>query len=139
MNRLWTMALLVVLGLAGWAGADEFPLKDHPDSKDWPDLFGPDLSNAAFPKGVWRIEDGVLTATEDRCIWTKKQYENFILDLEFKNAPGSNSGVFVYCIDQNKYISDSVEIQICDDYAEKWAKMPRSWHTAAIFGHQPAT
>jgi hypothetical protein len=27
-----------------------------------------------------------------------------------------------------------VEIQICDDFAEQWAKMPNTWHCAAIFG-----
>lgn len=139
MSRLWVLGLVVGLGWAGWAGAEEFPLKEHPDSKDWQDLFAPDLSNADFPKGVWSVEDGVLSATEDRCIWTTKQYENFILDLEFKNAPGTNSGVFVYCGDRGKYVSDSVEIQICDDYAEKWAKMPKTWHCGAIFGHQAAS
>ena len=41
-----------------------------------------------YPEGVWSVDDGVLTATEDQCIWTKKEYENFILDLEFKNADG---------------------------------------------------
>lgn len=139
MTRLWVCSLMVGLGLASWGWTEEFPLQKHPDSKDWPDLFAPDLSNADFPKGVWYFDNGVLTAKEDRCIWTKKQYENFILDLEFKNAPGSNSGVFVYCSDKKNFIPNSVEIQICDDYAPKWARMPRSWHTGAIFGHQPAT
>ncbi|MDW8038714.1 MAG: DUF1080 domain-containing protein [Thermoguttaceae bacterium] len=139
MSRLLVVTVMMLGSMAGWVLAEEFPLKEHPNSKDWPDLFGPDLAEADFPKGVWYFENGVLTAKEDRCIWTKKQYENFILDLEFKNAPGSNSGVFVYCSDPNDFIPNSVEIQICDDYAEKWAKMPRSWHTGAIFGHQPAT
>ena len=55
-----------------------------------------DLSEAIAPQGVWSITDGVLTASEDQNIWTKKQYENFVLDLEFKTAPGTNSGVVIY-------------------------------------------
>jgi len=85
---------------------------------------------------VWAVRAGVLTATQDQCIWTRKQYENFILDLEFRNASGTNSGVFVYCSDMGNFVPNSVEVQIADDYAPRWAKMPKSWHCAAIFGHQ---
>jgi len=34
-----------------------------------------------------------------------------------------------------EWIPNSVEIQIADDYAEKWAKAPKTWHCGAIFGH----
>ena len=61
-------------------------------------------------------------ASEDKCIWTKKVYDNFVLDLEFKNAPETNSGVIVYCSDAEDWIPNSVEIQIADDYNDKWAK-----------------
>ena len=57
------------------------------------DLFAPDLSNADYPEGVWSVTDGVLTATKDQCIWTKDVYDDFILDLQFKTAEGTNSGV----------------------------------------------
>lgn len=107
----------------------------HPDSSQWPELFARDLSNAMYPAGVWAFKDDVLTATEDQCIWTKDQYANFVLDLEFKNSEGTNSGVIVYCSDIKNWIPNSVEIQIADDFAEKWAKAPASWHCGAIFGH----
>jgi len=140
MNRVWVWPLVVVLALAGWAWADEFPLKEHPDSKDWPDLFGPNLEEADFLEGIWYLQDGVLTAKEDRYIWTKKQYENFILDLEFKNAAGTNSGVFVYCSDVKHFVPNSVEIQIYDDHSvQPGSNIPRNWLCGAIFGHQAAT
>ncbi len=101
-------------------------------------LFNPDLSNADFPAGVWSVEDGILTATEDQCIWTKKDYDNFILELEFKNAEGTNSGVIVYCSDTKNWIPNSVEIQIADDYAKQWAEADKTWQCAAIFGHLAA-
>ena len=31
-------------------------------------LFDQDLGNANYPKGVWTIRDGVLTASEDQVI-----------------------------------------------------------------------
>ncbi len=111
----------------------------HPDTHDWPALFSPDLSDAEFPAGVWTVEDGVLTASEDQAIWAKRDYENFILDMEFKTAPGTNSGVIVYCTDVADWIPNSVEIQIADDYAEEWAKAPATWHCGAIFGHLAPT
>ena len=107
----------------------------HPDTSGWESLFKMDLSNADRPEGVWTFSDEVLTASEDQAIWTTRNYDNFILDLEFKNAPGTNSGVVVYCSDMKEWIPNSVEIQIADDYAEKWAKAPKTWHCGAIFGH----
>jgi hypothetical protein len=134
------MLLTVCLGCTATAlAAEVVPPKTHPDSSGWDDLFAANLSNAIYPEGVWSFQDGVLTATEDRCVWTKKQYENFILDLEFKNAPGTNSGVFVYCTDVDDFIPNSVEVQIADDFSPKWSKMPRTWQCAAIFGHLAAT
>ncbi len=111
----------------------------HPNTAGWADLFQSDLSNAEFPAGVWTVADGVLTASEDQAIWTKKDYSNFVLDLEFKTAPGTNSGVIVYASDTKDWIPNSVEIQIADDYAEKWAMSPATWHCGAIFGHLAPT
>jgi len=111
----------------------------HPDVSGWPDLFAADLSNAQFPAGVWTVADGVLTASEDQAIWTVRDYENFIVDLEFRTAAGTNSGVIVYCSDIANWIPNSVEIQIADDFAEEWAKEPATWHCGAIFGHLAPT
>jgi acetyl esterase/lipase len=115
--------------------ADSARAKAHPDVSNWQDLFAVDLSNAVFPEGVWVSENGILTASEDHAIWTARDYDNFILDLEFKTAAGTNSGVVVYCSDMENWVPNSVEIQIADDYAEKWAKAPETWHCGAIFGH----
>jgi hypothetical protein len=47
--------------------------------------------------------------------------------------------VIVYASNMENWIPNSVEIQIADDYAEKWAKAPKTWHCAAIFGHLAPT
>ena len=134
------LLLAVCLGLCSmtYAGEPVSP-KAHPDSSTWENLLTEDLSGATFPKGVWFWQDGALTATKDECIWTKKQYENFVVDLEFKTAPGTNSGVIVYCSDAKNWIPNSIEIQIADDFAEKWAKSPKTWQCAAIFGRLAPT
>lgn len=141
-----TVALLLVcLSWTAATRADEaIPPKTHPDSSKWQGLFDKDLSNAIYPPGVWYYEDGLLTASKDINIWTKKEYENCIIDLEFKNGPNANSGVFVYGSDitPGKW-THSVEIQILDDYgdkwtkdnpAKKWYKVPPSWQCGGIFG-----
>jgi hypothetical protein len=111
----------------------------HPDTTGWEPLLKADLSNAEYPKGVWTFKDGVLTATKDQCLWTRKDYENFILDVEFKVDAGANGGVIVYCSSVKNWIPNSVEVQITDDSHEKWAKSPPSWRCGAIFGHLPAS
>jgi hypothetical protein len=138
--RIATSIMAVcVVALVGVSSVAAPTTGSHPDTTGWQDLFAPDLSNAIYPKGVWTVEGGVLTASEDKAIWTENQYENFTVDLEFKNAPGTNSGVFVYASDMEKWIPNSVEIQIADDFAAKWAKAPASWHCAAIFGRHAPT
>jgi len=105
---------------------------------EWNPLFTNTLSNAVFSKGIWHLENGELTATEDQPIWTQEVYQNFELDLEFKNASGTNSGVFLYA-DTSRWISHSIEVQIADDYDSVWANKPQSWQCGAIFGHQAAS
>lgn len=119
--------------------AGDLPLTQHPDVSGWPQLFDKTLSNADFPSGIWTIQDGVMTASEDQAIWTQRPFDNFILDLEFKTAAGTNSGVVVYCTDRKDWIPNSVEVQIADDFADQWAKSPKTWQCAAIFGHLPAS
>ncbi len=130
--------IAVAIGLAsGWVTAMAGgALNAHPDSQTWENLFATDLSNAVSPPGVWSWKNGVLSPKDkDETIWTKKEYENFALDLEFKLDPGANSGVFVYCTDMKNWILNHVEIQILDDPSPKWAKVPPTWRCGGIFGH----
>jgi hypothetical protein len=116
------------------ADDDAVPPKTHPDSSGWQKLFADDLSDAIYPKGIWFHEDGLLTASEDKIIWTKKQYKKCIIDLEFKNGPNANSGVFVYGSDMEKWIVRTLEVQILDDFGDKWQKVPPTWKCGGIFG-----
>ncbi len=119
----------------------QVPPTKHPNTneKGWENLFEANLSNAIYSKGIWSLENGVLTATEDQAIWSEKDYDNFIIDLEFKTAEGTNSGVMVYATDLENWIPNSVEIQIADDYSEEWSKSPATWQCGAIFGRLAAS
>lgn len=105
------------------------------DIYKWRSLFGTNLSEATYSSEVWTESDGVLTAAQDDAIWTMEEYENFELDLEFKNDVGTNSGVVVYCTDIKDWIPNSVEIQIADDHYEKWANSKPYERCGAIYGH----
>lgn len=102
---------------------------------DWKPLFKKDLSNAMDEKGVWHLDEEVLSAAEDACIFTQVEYENFVLDLEFKNEQGTNSGVIVYCTDRSDWIPNSVEVQIADDYYFMDKDWVPNYMCGGVFGH----
>jgi len=137
--KRYILLLFITLGFTSVTFA-QIPPKTHPDTSGpgWVDLFKPNVSNAINTGGVWSVTDGVFTATEDQPLWSEKAYDNYILDLEFKNVEGTNSGVFLHASDTEDYVPNSVEVQIADDYAKEWAESPASWQAGAFFGHQAA-
>ncbi len=82
----------------------------HPDTTGWPSLIAPDFSNCV-EAGHWSITDGVMVAKDHETLWTKESYGNFILDLEFKVAAESNSGVFLRSRDIKNVLA-ALEIQV---------------------------
>ena len=132
---------LIILAFTCLAALAQHEHASHPSTSGagWTDLFKTDLSNAIFPAGVWTVTDGVFTASADEALWSEKVYNNFVLDLEFKNADGTNSGVVVHATDMQEWIPHSVEIQIADDYSAQWSKANPTWQCAAVFGHQAAS
>jgi len=106
---------------------------------DWQPLFDNDLSNALDEKGVWYYKGDVLTASEDACIFTTLEYENFVIDLEFKNEKGTNSGVIVYCTNRQDWIPNSVEVQIADDFYFMEEDWEPNFMCGGVFGHLPPT
>ncbi|MDN3655904.1 DUF1080 domain-containing protein [Ferruginibacter paludis] len=113
----------------------------HPNTKEkgWQDVFTKGLTNAVFPAGVWKDSAGIFTASKDEALWSKDQYDDFVVDLEFQTAEGTNSGVIVHATDIKDWIPHSVEIQIADDYSKEWSNVSPNWQCGAVFGHKPAT
>ena len=108
-------------------------------SEEWENLIGENLDNWKGYKvdsiAGWKIEDGVLFASGDGSdasgyILTRKQYENFELELEWKIAEGGNSGILYHVLESGNlptpYLSGP-EYQLIDDIGfpgelEEWQK-----------------
>ena len=127
----WLVSMDVVTGHAqvwkpGWSG----PMLRLPTDKL--------AQHADFEPGVWRtVEWGnkVLTAEKDSALWLKGDYANFALDFEYKLDPAANSGVIIYASDLKNWIPNSVEIQLLDDYADKWKNDPPRLKNGSLYGH----
>ena len=117
-RRVVLMGLLAgaVLVLGSCAGGGKGPLTSHPAAKGWEDVVADDLSNCEFSPGSWAVEDGVLTRKGGGSIWTKAEYGDFILDLEFKVDKGTNSGVFFRTANIKDPVQTGIEIQIHDSH-----------------------
>lgn len=111
-----------VFVLGSCAGGSRGPLTAHPVTSGWRDVVADDLSNCDFNPGSWAVEDGVLTRKGGGSIWTKTQYADFVLDLEFKVDAGTNSGVFFRTADIKDSVQTGIEIQIHDSHGREPGK-----------------
>lgn len=93
-----------------------------PAAGGWQVVFKEDLSNATFRKGAWELKDGVLSVKGKGDIWTRDRYADFVLDFEFKVAPGTNSGVFIRCGSISNWLHTAIEVQILDSHGRKPGK-----------------
>ena len=99
-------------------------------SPAWINIFKDELSNAVYKAGSWEYKDGILSALGEGDIWTKEKYGNFVLDLEFKLDPQTNSGVFIRTGDIVEWLHTAVEVQILDSYGKQ---IPEKSDCGAIF------
>jgi len=86
----------------------------------------------------WSVKDGVLFAEGGGGGWisTVKQFDNFMLDLEFRVPEGGNSGVFLRTPREGDPAYVGMEIQVLDDYAPVYANL-RPWQYAgSVYGVQ---
>lgn len=109
-----------MLGSVVWAvfaGGCASQYRSDPGFKS---LIADDLSNCDYKPGSWKMKNAILTRSgngDNSNIWTKKQYSNFILDLDFKIAKGTNSGV-IFRSGTTKgwdWVQQAIEVQIFDD------------------------
>lgn len=88
-------------------------------------------------EGDWKLENGVLS-TEGGSGWlsTVREYDDFVLSLEFRIPPGGNSGVFLRTPHDGNPAYQGLEIQILDDRAEKWSELRPEQYTGSIYDVQ---
>jgi hypothetical protein len=119
MKRFAAVALLGALLLV--AGGSRMAGLQAPEFKD---LFnGKDLSgwvNVNTAPDTWSVQDGVLVCSGRPIgvMRSEKQYENFILHIEWKHIePGGNSGVFVWSDakpGEKNRLPNGVEVQMLE-------------------------
>jgi len=86
---------------------------------NWRELFnGRDLTGWTCKPGSWVVEDGALARKGGSDIWSEEQFGDFILELEFKVAPGTNSGVFFRTADIHNCVETGIEMQVLDSYGK---------------------
>lgn len=98
---------------AGLTEIEAFMLQAN-DPSGYVPLFKDDLSNVDMAPGSWAIEDGVLGVKTKGSIWTKERYGDFILDIEVKLSPKTNSGIFIRTDNIKSSVQTGIEIQIYD-------------------------
>ena len=81
------------------------------------------------------IEEGVLVCPREGGgnLFTKKEYANFVLRLDFKVEPGGNNGIGLRTPMKGNPAYAGMEIQVLDDYAEQYAKLKPTQYCGSIY------
>lgn len=123
------ISVLFVLWAAQVVEADEGrPLFNGKDLTGWQGMQGsPDN---------WGVKDGLLTCTGGKgAQWlaTSEEFSDFDLSLEFNLPLNGNSGVFIRAPREGAPWVQGMEIQLLDDYGEKWKDLKPDQFTGAIY------
>jgi len=115
--------ILTLCAAAGWFFAQAVAqAAEHPapsKQKGWTPLFTGEEAQLDLWKmkpGSWAVEDDTLARKGGGDIVTKQSFDDFLLDLEFKVAPKTNSGVAIRLDEESKpwWRNGALEIQVLD-------------------------
>ena len=109
-TRLFTRTTVLAAATLVCSGITGLKAIDNPDTTGWKDMFANDLSDATNAEH-WNWVNGELVAKDHETLWTKESYGDCIIDLEFKVAKESNSGVFLHSWDIKNVLA-CLEIQV---------------------------
>ena len=134
-------AALLIAGCATAPQAPKAPIEPHPDTPAyaWKPLFAKDLSDAEFKEGSWAWEGDVLRSMKANPIWTKADYENYVLDFEYMMEKDGNSGVFIYISNLDQFPKYKIEVQLLDDDSPKFQGKELPYQqSGSLYGRAPA-
>ena len=91
----------------------------------------------SFPDKAWKVEVGTfrsIVGGEHRDLLTREKYRNFELELEWKVAPGGNSGI-IYLVSEDfgETWNTGPEMQVLDDAKHRDGKNPKT-SAGALYG-----
>ncbi|MEM7234003.1 MAG: DUF1080 domain-containing protein [Planctomycetota bacterium] len=128
MLRATLLSIAFFAASAGYAAGSAKPLFNGENLDGWRGMGGPSSN--------WGVKDGVLFCNgKAGASWlaTTREYSDFELSLEFKLPPNGNSGVFLRAPAKGAPWVDGLEIQLLDDYGEKWKNLKPDQFTGAIY------
>lgn len=112
---------------------DDTPTGMIRDADGFRPLFnGTDFAGWRTNRDAWVVMEGGVLAKGARrgYLWTDEQFGDFVLELEFMNAEGTNSGVFFRTGDIGDYVHTGIEAQILDSWG---VEEPNREDAGAIF------
>jgi hypothetical protein len=124
--------LVFCVAQAGAAEKGFTPLFNGKNLEGWQGMGGPTTN--------WAVKDGVLSCTGKKgsqWIATKEEYADFDLRLEFKIPKNGNSGVFIRAPKDGAPWVAGMEIQVLDDFGDKWKNLKPTQFTGSIYAVQP--
>ncbi len=95
-----------------------------------------------FPEKGWVMEEGMLKHLSQGGggdIVTRQRYEQFDFRFEWKVAPGSNSGVRYFILEEERRKAIGHEYQVIDDGEHPDALRGPKWQAAAFYDCLPAS
>jgi hypothetical protein len=135
MRPCYSIGLLVLATIApSWADDPRFaeggfaPLFNGKDLAGWT-RFGGKAS-------AWTVERGNLVSVGEGGGWlgSAREYADFVLRLEFRLTPASNSGVYLRAPADTSHISRTgMEIQLLDDSHPKYKDLKPWQYTGALY------
>lgn len=92
-------------------------------------------------KDAFEVKDGIIECNRPGGEWlrTKKQYEDFVLRLEYKISPGGNSGIFIRSTRYGNPAFTGMEIQILEDAGKEPDKQSSGALYASVAPSQNAS
>lgn len=98
---------------------------------------GKDFTGWDGPLDNYEIKDGAIVckAGKGGTIFTKEEYGDFVVRLEFKVPPGGNNGLAIrYPGKGNTAYEGMCELQVLDDTAPKYAKLDERQYHGSAYG-----
>jgi len=117
-------------------------LKKESDNTGFVSIFnGENFDGWEGPTDNYQINDGVLTCKPGKggTIYTAKEYEDFVVRLEFKLPPGGNNGLAIrYPGSGDTAYVGMTELQVLDSEHPKYAKLDKRQYHGSAYGMIPA-
>lgn len=110
-------------------------LASHQNAGFQPIFNGKDFAGWQGDTNNYAVQDGAIVCQPGHGgnVFTKKEYGDFAVRMEFQLPPGGNNGLAIrYPGEGRPHLDGMCELQVLDNKAEKYAKLdPRQYHGSA--------